>query len=149
MQFKPVILIMIAGLLLAACSVLEMDDASKNLVQNFYNNLQANNPQANLQYFSDDFYTVTTADDTLKLLKWQADNVGTFQSYQLQNLYIGHNTGGTKKPAGTTIKVSYEVTWSNGKTVDSFLLFKPNSESTYKIDGYNTIIQFDPTKSTQ
>lgn len=124
---------------ISGCSSFTMDDEAQTLIHNFYENIRTKNYENNLQYFSNDFYSVTTKEDTLKLFNIVNEKVGNLQTYELQNQMVTQITGGTKKPAGKIVRVSYLVTGSNGTTTDSFTLFRPNG-GTYKIDGFHTEI---------
>ena len=129
--------------LIYGCSSFSMDESAKGLIDNFYYNLKINNPNSNLQYFSDDYYAITTREKTLKLFNIIQEKVGTFEKYELTYQMVIQSTGGTKGKAGKIIRVTYIVNWSNGTTTDSFLLFQPRGNSLYKIDGYHTEIKLN------
>ena len=142
MKYKLVSLLLLAFFIIS-CSSFSMDENAKRLIDNFYYNLKSDNPNANIQYFSDDYYSVTTREETLKLFDILKEKVGNMQNYELTYQMVTRSTGGTKGKAGKIIRATYTVHWSDGTTTDSFLLFLPSGSSIYKIDGYHTEIKLD------
>lgn len=140
---KSKLLFLILTLFLASCSSFSLDEKAKGLIDVFYFNLKSGNAKANLQYFSDDYYAVTTRQETLKLFDVVKEKVGMPEDYEVVYQMVTQSTGGTKKVGGKIVRVTYLVHWTNGSTTDSFLLFQPRGSSTYVIDGYKTEIKLD------
>jgi hypothetical protein len=130
-------LIALIVILIGSCFSVSYDEEAENLIDSFYMNVQQKNYEANLQYFSDKFYTVSSEEEALKLFSFLENKTGTLETYSLQT-YKSTNVIGSN--SGKTIIVRYLINRTEGTTKDTFSLFKPMGSNTYRIDTYNSII---------
>ena len=128
-------LITFLNLILLGCSSVSLDEDSKNLINNFYINLKNQNPQHNLQYFSNEYNKVTSPEQTMKLFDLLNKNAGDVLEWQMKDYFVTNSIGTT---SGKRISIKYEVKRTKGMAEDSFNIFKEGGSSSYKIDGYHS-----------
>jgi hypothetical protein len=97
-----------------------------------YEHIQNKDFQGVIGYYSSDFFSATTEDGFIEMLKLINEKLGDLQSWEQTSSYVSSQVGTN---SGTYVQLTYETTYSKYEAVETINLKKYGSE--FKITGHN------------
>jgi len=129
-------IILIAAVILLLLFVLpaKVDDDAAKLANTFYSNLKIHDFSGNFQYFSNDYFERTSKHDAMKYFNKMYNDFGDVTNYEL----ISQRSNRLRNTVnlGKVAVLKFDVAHRNGKTEETFVLFKKYNETFYRIDEF-------------
>ncbi len=124
-------------LFVISCSSISKIDSAKEIVDEFYGNMNDADYEGMISMLDEKWFEVTDEETTYEFFQKIHNKAGIIEGYTLVTWQVKTLNMVVGEGSGTYYTLKYSVNGTNIDTTDTFTIYNPKGSEEFKIVGYN------------